>query len=176
MSVGVWCWYYFIIQVVEVSIEHLPTWSAGCASDPRFKVHYEDAFAWMNRSDAETGTFDIIIMDICDPIEAGPGIVLYTKEFYELAKIKLRPGGVFVTQSGPAGLLNHTECYTVIRQTLASVFEHTLPYFAEVPSFGSNWGFVLAFDASNTPGSSLTAEEAKAAGHSFVNMPAEEVT
>ena len=42
-------------------------------------MHFTDAYAWMDRSDAETGTFDIIIMDICDPTEAGPGIKLYTK-------------------------------------------------------------------------------------------------
>lgn len=27
--------------------------------------------------------FDVIIMDICDPIEAGPGVVLYFQEFYQ---------------------------------------------------------------------------------------------
>jgi spermidine synthase len=47
--------------------------------------------------------FDVIIMDILDPIEAGPGIMLYTKEFYKLALTRLNmPGGVFVTQSGTA--------------------------------------------------------------------------
>ena len=44
---------------------------------------------------------DVILMDICDPIEAGPGYKLYTREFYEGLKHKLNPGGIFVTQSGP---------------------------------------------------------------------------
>ena len=66
-------------------------------------------------------------MDIADPIEAGPGIVLYTADFYALAKAKLNPGGVIVTQSGPGGLFTHTECFTAIHKTLASEFETVVP-------------------------------------------------
>jgi len=33
--------------------------------------------------------FDVIIMDIADPIEAGPGYVLYTQEFYQFAQTKV---------------------------------------------------------------------------------------
>eukprot|EP00968_Pinguiococcus_pyrenoidosus_P022458 scaffold3250_cov222-Pinguiococcus_pyrenoidosus.AAC.2 len=62
-------------------------------------------------------------MDIADPIEAGPGYVLYTEEFYKFAVTRLNPGGVLVTQSGPGDLHNHTECCTVIHQTLRTAFE-----------------------------------------------------
>lgn len=38
---------------------------------------------------------------------------LYTKEFYEtVIKAKLNPGGVFVTQSGPAGVLSSSQVQT----------------------------------------------------------------
>ena len=76
---------------------------------------------------------------------------------------KLRPGGVFVTQSGCAGLLNHKECFTTIHNTLAAVFEHVLPYSAEVPSFGGAWGWNLAFN---------TYAGDPDAGRSFVEMSA----
>jgi thermospermine synthase len=37
---------------------------------------------------------------------------LYTQEFYQtVVKRKLAPGGVFVTQSGPAGVLSATQVY-----------------------------------------------------------------
>ena len=37
-------------------------------------------------------------------------VQLYTQEFYEtVIKAKLNPGGVFVTQSGPAGVLSSSE-------------------------------------------------------------------
>ena len=43
-----------------------------------------------------------VIMDINDPADAGPGVYLYTTEFYRGLKEKLNPGFVFVTQSGMA--------------------------------------------------------------------------
>jgi spermidine synthase len=150
--------------VCDTSREFLPEWNAGSTEDPRLKLHYTDAFAWLNRDDELTGKFDIIVMDICDPIEAGPGIVLYTKEYYELAQKKLNPGGVLVTQSGPGGILGHEECFTTINNTLETVFDHVLPYTTEIPSFGSAWAFNLAFDSEN-----------KTAGDSFREMPIKDI-
>lgn len=124
--------------------EHLPEWNDGAFEDPRFEVwvegvlgvrwvqvHYEDAKGWLENCGQ---TFDVIIMDICDPIEAGPGIALYFQEFYEYARTKaLNPGGVLVrqvgrqntmvnrpqvTQSGCCSVLNFTECFTTIHSTL----------------------------------------------------------
>jgi spermidine synthase len=62
--------------VVDVSREHLPEWGAGCWDDPRLEMHYTDAHAWLMQYKGPK--FDVIIMDIADPIEAGPGYVLYT--------------------------------------------------------------------------------------------------
>jgi len=133
--------------VCDTSRQYLKEWNDGSTEDPRLKLFYTDAYAWMNRSDELTGKFDIIVMDICDPCEAGPGIILYTKEYYELAKTKLNPGGVLVTQSGPGGILGNEECFTTINNTLETVFQHVLPYTTEIPSFGSAWAFNLAFDS-----------------------------
>lgn len=55
--------------------EQMPEWNAGVFEDPRMEVHYTDAHAYLKNCDE---TFDVIIMDIADPIEAGPGYVLYT--------------------------------------------------------------------------------------------------
>ena len=73
-------------------------------------------------------------------------IMLYTKEFYDFAISKLNPGGVFVTQSGPGSFLVVDECGTVIHQTLKGAFQHVAHYAADVPSFGSNWGFNVAYN------------------------------
>jgi hypothetical protein len=69
--------------------EHLPEWGNGAYDDERFVVAYEDARVWLEESDE---MFDVIIMDICDPIEAGPGYRLYTHEFYEFCKTRLNEG------------------------------------------------------------------------------------
>lgn len=89
--------------------------------------------------------YDVIIMDIADPIEAGPGYVLYTQEFYNFLPSRLNLGGVFVTQSGPGASFNITECCSVIRNTLFTAFDHVHTYSVDIPSFGSNWAFNLAY-------------------------------
>jgi spermidine synthase len=128
----------------EMCLKHLPEWADGCDKDPRFEVYYEDAKAWVENYD---GKFDVIIMDICDPIEAGPGIALYFQEFYKhCLEEKLNPGGVLVTQSGCCSILNSHECFSTIHNTLKTVFKNVYPYSAPIPSFGCDWGFNLAFN------------------------------
>ncbi|GBG33969.1 Spermidine synthase [Hondaea fermentalgiana] len=130
-------------KVVELCKEHLPEWNDGCTEDPRLEVIYDDAHAYLQRHE---GTFDVIIMDIADPIEAGPGIVLYTQEFYQYAASKLNPHGVLVTQSGACSLYNFEECFTAIHNTLKASFDSVLGYRVDIPSFAGCWGFNIAFN------------------------------
>ena len=116
--------------------------------DSRMELVYGDAHEWLLKTKEK---FDLIIMDISDPIEAGPGICLYTKEFYEYAKTKLTQGGVFVTQAGTADSVllknRHDEtCWGPIYHTLNSVFSNVIPYKTQIFSFGCEWGFVMAFN------------------------------
>lgn len=84
-------------------------------------------------------------MDIADPIEAGPGVMLYTEEFYNFIHKCLQPGGTFVTQSGPGSIMNADECFSVIHKTLRQSFQHVVPYTCDIPSFGCNWAFNMGF-------------------------------
>eukprot|EP00339_Tiarina_fusa_P022947 CAMPEP_0117079144 /NCGR_PEP_ID=MMETSP0472-20121206/55828_1 /TAXON_ID=693140 ORGANISM="Tiarina fusus, Strain LIS" /NCGR_SAMPLE_ID=MMETSP0472 /ASSEMBLY_ACC=CAM_ASM_000603 /LENGTH=360 /DNA_ID=CAMNT_0004806227 /DNA_START=254 /DNA_END=1336 /DNA_ORIENTATION=- len=143
--------------VIDACVEHLPEWGGETVkSNPRFELVVGDAYQYL--LDCQE-TFDVIIMDISDPIEAGPGIMLYTKELYQHALGLLSPQGVFVTQAGtgdaiPPRHASHgvqdSTCFGPIANTLAQVFPCVLPYTQAIPSFGSDWGFVMAF----TPASS----------------------
>tara|TARA_Y100000780_G_scaffold223992_1_gene234923 strand:+ start:6828 stop:7364 length:537 start_codon:yes stop_codon:yes gene_type:complete len=84
-------------------------------------------------------------------------IVLYTQEFYKFAVTKLNPGGILVTQSGPGSVLNADECFACINQTLRTVFDFVVPYTSDVPSFGSNWAFNMAFNKDSDIGAKLEA-------------------
>ena len=88
-----------------------------------------------------------MIMDLVDPMEGGPAYLLYTRQYYEIAKSRLNPGGILVTQSGPAGLLSHQECFTTINRTLAATFAHCVPCQLHVPAFQTLWGFNIASDS-----------------------------
>lgn len=124
--------------VVEVCKKHLPEWVGGCYEDPRMELVIGDAKAWIENSKE---MFDVIILDISDPTEGGPGIALYFQSFYKTVLSKLNPGGIFVTQSGGAGLLTYMECFTVIHNTMRESFPQAYAYISEIPSFGSPWGF-----------------------------------
>eukprot|EP00878_Enallax_costatus_P009116 GHUV01009530.1.p1 GENE.GHUV01009530.1~~GHUV01009530.1.p1 ORF type:complete len:323 (+),score=71.46 GHUV01009530.1:172-1140(+) len=91
------------------------------------------------------GKFDVIIGDLADPLDGGPCYQLYTQDFYQQVVLqKLNPGGIFITQSGPAGFLSCTEVFTCINATLRSVFPKVLPYTQHMPVFCDVWGWNMA--------------------------------
>ena len=128
-------------EVVELCRRFLPQHHRGSFEDPRLKLLHRDAREYLSSSDE---TFDVMVMDLVDPLEAGTAYLLYTQEFYRLAKSRLNPGGILVTQSGPAGLLSYQECFTTIFNTLGNVFDYTAAAQAHVPAFQTLWSFTLA--------------------------------
>ena len=68
-------------EVVEFCRRHLPEMSAGAFEDARVRVEFMDARAFLESSDQ---TFDILIIDISEPIEEGPAYLLFTQEFYKI--------------------------------------------------------------------------------------------
>jgi len=148
--------------VVEMCQKWLPEWGDGATDDPRLELIFGDAYAWMMNTNE---MFDAIIMDISDPIEAGPGIKLYTQEFYSYAVTRLNSGGVFVTQAGVAEpVIIATEhsntCWGAINRTLDSVFDCVIPYYAQVLSFGGKWGYVMAFNQTEESRCESSSEQA----------------
>ena len=131
-------------EVVELCRAHLPDHHQGSFDDPRVTLLHQDARAYLQSGG---NGFDVIVLDLVDPLEEGTAYLLYTDEFYRIAKSRLNPGGVLVTQSGPAGLPNHQECFTTIYHTLGEVFAHTAAVQVHVPAFQTLWGFTIASDS-----------------------------
>ena len=134
-------------EVVELCRAHLPNHHQGSFDDPRLTLLHQDARAYLQ---SEGDGFDVIILDLVDPLEEGTAYLLYTDEFYRMAKSRLNPGGVLVTQSGPAGLPNHQECFTTIYHTLSKVFAHATAAQVHIPAFQTLWGFTIASDSALT--------------------------
>jgi thermospermine synthase len=134
---------------------HLPA-NAEAFASPKLTLINEDARAELAKF--PDGHFDVIIGDLADPLDGGPCYQLYTREFYEtVVKAKLAPGGIFVTQSGPAGVLSATEVFTCINATMKSVFPVVVPYTQHMPVFCDVWGWNMAFR--DAEGRVLTTEE-----------------
>ena len=130
-------------EVVELCRAHLPHHHQGSFDDPRVTLRHEDARGYLQSGG---DGFDVVILDLVDPLEEGTAYLLYTEEFYRIAKSRLNPGGILVTQSGPAGLPNHQECFTTIYHTLSRVFAHAAAAQVHVPAFQTLWGFTIASD------------------------------
>ena len=132
-------------EVVALCREHLPNHHKGSFDDPRTNLIHKDARSYLRDT---SDHYDVIILDLVDPLEGGTAALLYTQEFYEIAKARLNAGGVLVTQSGPAGFLNYSECFTTIFKTLGTVFAYTTAAQVHVPAFQTLWGFTIASDNS----------------------------
>ncbi len=127
-------------EVVTICRKSLPDYSRGSFEDKRTELHHVDARDYLANS---RELFDIIVIDLPDPIEEGPAYLLYTQEFYQLARGRLTTDGIICVQAGSAAwteLLN----FTAVNNTLKSVFSIVCPYQTDVPSFGGPWGFCLA--------------------------------
>jgi spermidine synthase len=146
-------------EVVELCRKYLPNHHRGSFDDLRTNLLHEDARGYLEFT---SDFYDTIILDLVDPLEGGTAALLYTQEFYAIAKARLNPGGVLVTQSGPVGFLSYTECFTTIFNTLGTLFSHTKAAQVHIPAFQTLWGFTIASDTP-FPETSEDAVDAEAA-------------
>ena len=127
-------------EVVENCRKYMPEWSDGAFEDIRQELRFMDARKHLE----ETKDFyDIIIIDISEPVQEGPAYLLYTKEFYQLVQKRMTKNGIISLQAGTTAV-NSLLCISAVYQTLKSVFKYVRPYQANIPSFGLPWGFALA--------------------------------
>jgi spermidine synthase len=127
-------------EVTTLSQQYLPDLSRGAFEDKRTDLRHVDARNYLEKTKDK---FDIIIIDLPDPIEKGPAYLLFTREFYQIVLARLTENGLIAVQAGsasPTDLLN----LTAVNNTLRSVFPFIVTYTAYVPCFGGPWGFCLA--------------------------------
>ncbi len=127
-------------QVVDICRKFLPSFHQGSFDDPRAKVVCTDARKYLEDTNDR---YDVVLIDLVEPIEAGPAYLLYTQEFYRIVASKLNPGAIVCVQSGASGMAN-VENYFAIYNTIKSVFPIVRPYQTFVPTFVDLWGFNVA--------------------------------
>jgi len=127
-------------QVIGICQRFLPSFHQNSFDDPRAELHFTDARRYLQETDER---FDAIVIDLVEPLEAGPACLLYTREFYQLVGERLNSGGIMSLQAGASGWTN-LQNFTAIINTLKSVFSVVCPYQVYVPSFVDLWGFATA--------------------------------
>ncbi len=140
-------------EVVDVCRRFLPSFHQNSFDDPRAELHFADARKYLEES---VDKFDVIIIDLADPLAQGPSRLLYTQEFYQVVKQRLQGDGIMAVQAEPSGLTD-LQNFAAIASTLESVFPIVRPYQAHIPSFAGLWGFISASQSLDP--TELTAEE-----------------
>lgn len=127
-------------EVVFKCRELLPEFHQGSFDDPRADLRFLDARKYLEET---SETFDVILIDISEPVQEGPAYLLFTREFYEVVKERLNRPGLIALQAGSATWVGG-ECFPAVYSTLRSVFSSVSPYVVSIPSFGVPWGFCMA--------------------------------
>lgn len=123
-------------MVIEVSKKYLPKMACSF-DDPRLNLHILDGFEFMAKHE---GTYDVIITDSSDPI--GPASSLFEKQYYELMKKALKPGGIVCSQGECAWL--HLDLIRSMQEFCRTLFPAVAYAYTTIPTYPSGQiGFTL---------------------------------
>jgi predicted membrane-bound spermidine synthase len=110
---------------------------AAMLDSPQAHVVIDDGRRYLDRTSA---TYDVILIDPPPPVWAAASSLLYSRDFYRIAKLRLRPGGIF-QQWLPDG-------DPEVLSSVARALRDSFPYVRVYRSL-EGWGW--HFSASMTP-------------------------
>lgn len=105
-------------EAVMFCKEYLKDWHEGAFSDRRLKLVFDDARKYVTRT---RETFDVVIIDLSEPVADGPAVFCYTQEFYTAIRRRLAPGGLVAVQSDTVSV-DWNEFYPHLFKTLTRVY------------------------------------------------------
>ncbi len=127
-------------ELVEECEKNLSEWSNGAFEDKRTEIYFEDGKKFVEETNRK---FDIVILDLSEPVEDAPSVELFTKEFYQKIYNVLKDDGILSVQAGSTDPF-YCQFFSSITKTLQAVFSIVRPYWTFVFSFRMPWGFVSA--------------------------------
>jgi len=126
-------------KVVEICKEFIPQ-TASKLDDKRVNLYFEDGLKFVKTKKNE---YDLIIVDSTDPI--GPGVELFTLEFYENCFDALVDDRILVNQHESPYYPKDAKTMQRIHKKIKSVFPIATVYQAHIPTYGSgHWLFGFA--------------------------------
>jgi len=130
-------------ELVDMVRVHMREWHCGSFEDPRTTLLHEDARGWLQGQSGKN--WHVILSDLPNPHEDGPGQMLFTREYFQICADALSEDGVLAIQAGSASE-NYPACMASCIATLQHMqcFEHVAGYYGIVSTFFQPWGFVLA--------------------------------
>jgi len=117
----------------------------GSLTHPKLEIFSQDAFTFMNQKGI---LYDKVIIDLPDPHNEALN-KLYTREFYKIIKMRMKPHGMLVTQSASPFYTRNT--YWSIARTMEEAALTVFSYQVTIPTFGI-WGFHIGASTQLSPG------------------------
>ena len=118
-----------IASTVVSGATHFKRENMDVLNNPRARINIDDGRSFLAVTDRK---FDVITEEPMHPALAGV-VNLYTKEYYELARSRLKPGGI-MSQWIPLYNLSVEDVRTMVR-TFQEVFPHTTVWLANTDIF-----------------------------------------
>jgi spermidine synthase len=114
-------------ELVQLCRKHLSDVYGNSWSDERVNLHFIDGHTFLNQG----LLYDVIILDLSEASEGSPAQKLFTREFYELVRSHLLPGGVVSVQSEWL----YSQFHVNLTATQRAAFSAVQPMEVNIPSF-----------------------------------------
>lgn len=126
-------------MVVDVCREYIPQ-TASKLYDEKVNLFFEDGLKFVR---TKVNEYDLIIVDSTDPV--GPGMELFTIEFYENCFKALKEDGILVNQHESPYYAREAKAMEIAHKKIKTVFPVARVYQAHIPTYGSgHWLFGFA--------------------------------
>jgi len=128
------------IKVVELARRYLGAIHGGALDDARTEIHVENGLEYVGRAVAEGAHFDLIVLDLTDPV--GAAAALYDLPFLADCRSLLGDAGALSLHLGSPFF--QAEQVRLLITRLRATFRRVHPYFLHIPLYGSLWGLACA--------------------------------
>ena len=122
---------YEINEVIRRVLRDYPDGTMNVATNPKINIMWQDGRAGLALNNGKK--YDLITQQPLYLVQSGSSCLL-SKEYMELVKSRLKPGGVFCIYSNSMGYVEQAE---LVRATAANVFKHC-------ESFGEGYLLVVS--------------------------------
>ncbi len=127
-------------EVSDIVQKFMPSICAKSFTDKRTNLVYKDAYDFVKDSKEK---YDVIVLDLTDPVPDGPAERLFAKDFYSLVNKCLADKGIVIMQCG--SLTFQPDEVRNQYQKAKKIFKNVLLHNAVVPSYQfTTFGFIVA--------------------------------
>jgi spermidine synthase len=123
---------------VALASDYFERWNHGVTRSPKFKLSLEDGRNFLLTS---THGYDVITLESIHPKWDAGNASLYSRDFYQLCKSRLNPGGL-ISQWAPLNGMTLPEFKTILR-TFGQVFPHASLWFVKPSGYLASTNAIL---------------------------------